>query len=1797
MPVYPPVPPVGLGYGGASYAYSPYGGGAFPRQPIPPSGGYGGASYAYSSYGSLDSTPPRVSSVVSIDAYTVEVYFSEEIRDDAALTDPVNYVFASVNGVPLTTSSITGGTAGDHGGYTTVLVTHSGSTLGGKYTLTVSNLSDIVGNNINLLSSAARTGAFLSYGEAATYTVTPVDGTTLEVAFFRPGTAVALDMLTEAEFTPGIEQVSAYEIATDYPVNMVVETVTHPVGGDASLAMLTVSAQTSANYNVSISPAAAIEYDGSYLPSAATEFTGVEVGTGSSAAGAVTGLVLTKGAGVLYGWAFQDDTGKVTGTSSYRLDAVLDPSTALYVPALYDTALASLSFADGVTQVDITLARVAGIDIIQVSSGAYSSSFSYAWSTGPFSVTLIRNQKAGNFAILINGVPMVSEAVGSFTGIPAISPGAQLLLASAYAISGFTLTSIEVTSSQTVFTSAWNFLHGVSGSFTGSSMLANDRLLTQRGPLVKGWGDATPATAADVEVRVNGVAVDIDTVNPYTGTIYPAIPIPRTTPGTVTVEVDYKWFPAPQFELAGLNTPGLILNKWDLPRGHTAGAVSPTPSTATGAIDTARFPMAIVLGPEQRILPVEIGHRYMGFEREYTAALNSPTTLLLNQNPHRVSVPGLESSCSEASAYFDGNSVPTSADPAWELDGTDSGSIQGDGTYLLVDESSGSYGAGTAAVYYREENFTCQSTVRLTGRLKVSDYELDGVFTGVGFGFHDNFRLYLAGLLEVNGLKHVGLLKNASAPHEEDSWEIGPAVTVTITSENTFTVDSTVFPSVAEPGSSLQILTGNQAGTYTIAECGIDDYDGTVTVVITGSFPADISQEGNDTATVVFEVDWESVNTTFRMVAVSSEDDAERSVELYVGGSLTEQAVTLTGTEVSALPADTALLIPTGDKGRIMWGSFSREATNSTRWSLCRYSLVPDSLTASVRGIVVATEMSDLPEQDSNHEWFFTNRFGYSEIDGTGDTMLLKSTSADPLGVLDLTYGYARLEPSLTNKVFADVDGHFKVESGILGAGDATLLVRDTVREVGLTTLVYKEGYGTGDYRRLVEMPSASLSGLLSPTAAGWTVESGNTLNTPTVRGQQFTLDKSSGDAGFWATSLGVSTEDSGARIIEARLAVTAYSPSSGFGGPTWGAHVGSGPFYDVRVALGGTTPSVRLLDSTGAIHATFAFDFTDGEFHTYRVIANPTVGTVVLIIDDVTQGSVALPLFAAVANNLTVRVGAQGSSGSSTSVWDSFHVHALPVASVKRTLGVYVSGSRTSIDSYAVPRTDSTDADNSEAGATIQEMDWTSYVQVRVHLDQTWGVSIYRPDLAPPPWFTGDFTTRITDPTAAWINVEYGHLPTHADAVGRVSFGALDPRSITQQRWKELRYRLYNTPTEDYIAPQGMVLNRYNVIHSGEFLTDTTPEVVVVNSLTSRLVSIRSAHMNASRVFVVMVDNVVISSTLWSFDPDTQLLTLTDDLPSASYPVTITFAPAKPVTDTYLCNQPFSGSVTRLNEGTPPYPKSQVATATREEVFGSQINDPSDTLGDVDFILNDPYRTVAFTDPEGAIYEELSFCEVDNGGTYGNLSFACDGPAPGCGLVGLELSGSAYYDQFSVPGGPGGPLGAASPVISGTAAFFKQSSILHWSGGQYTDGTLGPGTAILYPNFQGANPNGGAIATRMGLNQETKIELRVTTPYAENVDIPSMIDDNTPPSSPDPDADPNVDGVPGVAGNGAVAVRVIEYGSTGVSRIGPWGGLEALSIDSLLAGGSQLVGNEFTLNGGAQLPGPTVTDSQVEAA
>lgn len=1765
VPVYIP----GLspyGYGGSQYGYSPYGSGVFPRPPIAVDGGYGGQQYGFNSYGSLDIYLPRISSAVSLDGFRIEVFFSEEVRDDAALVDADNYTLTPTLGAPSTVLSVAKGTAGVYGGYTSVILTHSGTTLGGEYVLTATTIADPVGVSL------------LTLGDVPSVEVHPTE-TTIELTFVDSNSNPQ-DMVTEATVSPGIEDADAYSLTTDYPAIPVMGAVTHPVGGDASRVDIEVANTTSTTYTLVVGPATAINYDATALPSDDPGFTGTELGSGVSSI-VEAGLQLSKASGVTYGWGFADTSGRLLPSSTFRMDIDFDLSGSSVSPALYDALFATASFCDGAFQVDVAVQRVGGLDVISVTSGAFSRQVPASWSAGATTLSMVRNHQAGLVSVLVNDTPLITAAVAAMTGPPVIAAGCSFLLSTNYTLSAFLITSVGVTSTQTVFTTAWNFLHNVTAAFIGAG-LSRSAILTERGPLVKTWGDATPATKNDVEVRVNGTAVEIDSVNPYTGVIYPTIPIPLAAPGTNTVEMDYAWMPNPTVVMASLNTAGLVTNKSDIHVGNTAPSTNPNPASSTGAPDRQRFPYTVVIGPHDRPKPRLIGHRYLGFERNYSALTNSPTTLLTNADPHRVAKPGMEAYCSVDTAGWEAEVLPGDEVTPWSFEGMDTGSLVGDGTYTLIDASAGTFADGTAAVYSRDIAVDCAIAPALAARYVIDAYDPDGVFTGVGFGFHHNYALYLVGNLVVNGLRHVGILLDPENPHLVESWSLGPTATITLTSDTTFTVPSDEWPGNIETGDQFQILDGSQAGIYTIAQCGIDDYNGTVTVTITGgTFPADITLEGNDTAVVVFETKWDESPISYRLVA----DTSTSTATLFIGGTLADGVVTVENLTAN-IPAETALLIPTGDTGRTMFGSFSREATNTTTWSFFRHNITPESLIVTGQGFVSDTDFSSADLSS----WFLTNSFGFSEVDTGAGKMLLKSLSGSD--TFDLSYGFAQLEPFLSRPNLADLDVEFRVEHASL---PATLVarMRDDLRDIRLAALLFRN---TGAGFALVNLPRLSVSGLQTLVQEGWSAVGVPTF-TEAVRGELLTHTQTTGQYGTYRATIDTADTDAdNGRALEVRFRVDSYTadPGTGLLGAFLGFNVDDGgTVRRVGFALQ-SSPSFKLvLTSEGTTEvASFPLSWDDGEFHSLRIAADVTAGSVTVIADDTVLGSAALNLFTTDADGGTedsVYAKMVGTTRATVVTWDAFSVTGLPLASYDRTLGLWSRGDVDDIDSYVIPRTDGLSVKNSSASAAIESWDWTSYVSVRLHLDPTWGVSLFRPDLPLPATYTGTYATETTDPTAAWVNIEYKYIPRHTDVVGSIYFGSLDSRDISTQRWDRVKYRIYNVPDENYIAPQGMVTNRFNVIHSGELNTDTTPEVVVVSSLTSTIVSVRSANITASRVFFVQVDGVVLGMSAWSFDADSQLITLASPLPDNRYPVTITLAPGKPVTTTYLQRPAVSESVTLLNEGTPPFPKSQIANADRSLIEGDPNNDPSTALNaNAGFVTAEPWNIVSFDNVADTLYEELSFFELDDGGATGWIKMICDGPAPEEGWIELSLDGTpgAYTDH---------------PVsVKGTKSAFDPTLVFIPAGGVHAGTAVAGGVspkvsklAVVPATWQGTR---GAGETPMFMAVNSELRVRLVDVQEDTVDIAGTWSDNVPPSVIGP-VETNPSGTPGVEGHGAVLVELADYSGDGVSRVGPWGGIATLEPNSLVAGGAALTGAEFTPVGGVALPGPTRTTQVVEAS
>jgi len=1776
LPVYlPSLTLGGLGYGGAPYGYSPYSLGGPLSLPTPAFGGYGGNAYGLDPYGSVDFTSPEVSGSSSLNGFEVEIFFTKGMKDDPALFDTANYVISSLFGVPLSPVSVAGGTPGEYGGWTSVILTHTGSTLGGRYDVTASGIQDLDGNII-----LPTVTSFFAYGdEASTGTSLPLPDNGKRVQLdFVDSFGFPQNLLTEAQFSPGVDDPSTYEIEGSYPILPVVSSATQDPSV-LSRVTLEVNNMTSITYQLLVGPSLAYDYPGNILPDDSVDFSGVEVGTGSSSASALSGLLLSKALLDIYGWRLLDISGRILPASTFRADFLFDASTASISPPVVASTLAIFSVCDGAVQVDIYVGDTLGSKTLTVVSGAFSASVPFSWDSGACELSLIRNQRGGFYSLLANGTPLATFAIASATGSPTFAPGTQAVLGPQHAVSLFKIRDIRVTSSTTLFTSAWNFIHGLTVPFVGSPLLTRDRIITKRGPLVRGWGDPTPAEKQDVAVRVNGIPVEVAGVNPYVGEIYLLVPIPLTAPGFSTVEADYIWFVNPAFEFAGLNTRGLGLNIWDRAVGHTAGALAPLPGNSNGATKNNRFPMGVVLGPYTRPSPKQVAHRYIGFQKGgYSALLNEPTTLLLNRNPHAISIGKVSATALQQTGIFNGRTLPGAATTPWELVGVDTGGLVGDGTYRVVDALSGPYGVGQAAYYRRLLDLSLTGVVTEVGRFKVESWTADGVFTGVGFGVYSGNHLFFVGAILVSGVKHLGILINGEDPQLEASWKIGPAALATAISQTQISVSSSEFPLGVKPGSRFRIASGNQAGVYTIAQCGVEASSGKILLTLTSSLPADIDLWGNSEFEILFEVSWEELVSIRAQVSY-----LEGSGVAYLGGS-----VSGTIGEVSPLPAypaQTSLILPALDEGVALWGSISRRAKNSSIWDFSQYVYVPERVLNTVQGLTVNTDMSVVPQGDPDAPWFIRGGYGLAQVQPAGNQTLIKSTSAPLAPGIDLAYSYERVEPYFSNKVTLDLTTTFKVESGRLGAGDVEVILDDGERSVLFKTLLFVQGTypiatGIETGRRLVpNLPQASVSGLQVPEDAGWTKTGVSGLPVYIAEGQKLLLQKSSSAELFWNKGIpdpvtvsyqGLISE----AVIQISSGTSVGSPGIGLG---FGCRVRNSPTNTRLVLVGFSTGSVRLLDRNLNVVLSTPFAWEDGNTHTYRILLDPGANNVVLLIDDVVITSTFLNSFVQGTEAPEALLRMFGSGEFAAHVYSTSCIPLRPVAkigsTIGRTFGILLrEGNPGTIDGYRIPRFDTSGAPNSSLAASPVPMDWRNPLLSRLYLDPEWGVCFYRPDIPLPPSATANFATQTTNPSEAWVSVEYSELPVNKKSRGTILFGSPNPQAISQSRWDFLRYQIRGDIDGFGIAPQNMVINRAFTFTSGEFLKDKVPEIRTIPSRTTTLVRVSDSAIYASRVFVVQVGGIVLSATDWSFDPVTQILVLNTPLPESPYPVTVTFVAGAPYTKEYLCSQPLQNSPTILNVGTPPVPKSRDLPSTREVLPAVPI--PPDF-----------HQFIGFHDTPESIYASVEFCEREEGEDV-YISPICDGPGPGLGLAEIELSGSFTANEFSVEGGPGGTWGGRSPVISGSSTHFNQSSILIASGGSYTDGNLGPVGIVLYPNARANNwdPLAGSSGS-MGMNQDFAMSLVYTTPYAEVWEVDGVFGDNVPPSSANPDLSPNPDGIPGVFGNGAAAYIFEDSSTSPFSRLGPWVGLPDLSVLSLLGGGLPLSGIELTLEGGAPLP------------
>lgn len=1723
-----PSPP-GKGYG---FGYSPYGGALYPKVPFPPEHGYGAEGFGTGPYGHADKQAPKIASAVPLDGYWLRVYFDEpvfaaELKEAAKWVieadfgyNPIVNAFREPRGFKGTDPE----TGGEATLVTSIDLKHSGTVLGDRYRITCEEGTTgfFRDQACNRTYAPYNEASFIGLSSKLQYSISVNDESDLVVLFDTP-MGVGLD--DTASFV--------IENPSDYPVSPVIQSAT-PIDANGKLtsldvpelsrpkrAILKTHGLTSLDYDLIAGPAESILYD----PENGLPSTGAtEMGTGESVVQAAMAnanpamLLLNKPAGAPYGWHFTEtDTSRFGSDSVFRMDFAMAAHLAVWKPEPMDGNVMGVHVCDGDVQVSLLFGRVTGSDFLTIYSGGTNISVPCAWSLSNSVVSLVRNPLIGLWTVLHNGTPLITFALADLNGAPSMEAGLQFVIASAVEVSNMCVVGLSLTASKSLYTGIGNFVHEISHSFHGTDHLTMPSLRTKRGPLTKGWGDSRPATSEDVEVRVNGVEVAVKNVNPYLGEVYTEVPIPRMPKGEMSVEVDYKWFPTARMEMASLNTMGLVLNKWDIRSGRDSS--SDALKGVGGSKEGERFPMCLSLGKAPEWNPKWISHRHIGFDRAYTAALNEPTSLVLNANPHLYAPPRTTLEFGLLDGRYEGEEDYSD----WVRSGAVLEPVARGMGYTALKTKTWGY------VYQWTPMALSPGVVSIAARTIAPPLpDSPGVTVGPCLVSHDNDRLKCVAALRLGDLEHFGILEGED-PNDESSWKIGPASYSSFASQSHIVVPAGELPQLFDVGGRLQIRKGSQAGVYVCTSVESLS-DGSTQLGIYPPLPTDIDTWEADAATVLFDASWSTGPFTWGMEAVSNGP----GIELSFSGAV---AATLS-TPVEGPPIDSIPDLKDTEHGQVVWGHPLTWSDYRSAWSFVRYAVTPHERLRSSGGHLTSAELQKLPEEEGG--WWRTSPLGDAKPNGDGTiTLRAEAFSTD----LSDAAAYGRVDPLIPASSTVEVQGRFKVQGAGCGWGDAGFTVKGPTRDVRLVALLYANN---GQSNQLLSMPVVSLTG----TRFGSIYWDQSSMGSLGIRNEGRVV-RLTGDG----TGSGSITRDlrlvapfrNGVnRLMEARLSLQSNSDAVEDVGVAFSMSAGPDGRF---VALSFLNAPRRVALSSGEGHLVeVECDWT--QEHTYQVIAeHSTEPHVTLSIDGENKGSASLLDFRSGGNLRTVGVQSYG-----TNPWEmelsALSVSVLPPRKARRTLGIYKGGPAHSIDSYVIPRDDiwKDSIRNSNKMSSFIEMDWRQWTHVRLTVDPTWGVSLLRPDLPLPPAFdeTGR-ATEWTNPTAAWATLEWGDVPLHQHPHSRFSFGSLNAASMATVDWDYFKYRVFIGQDEGKATLRGAVLNRWNLVTSGELGQDLTVDEAHITMDEEGHASLREAHINANRIFSVAVGQMVLPRTRWSFNKAEQKLTVDRPDDSLGNALVVKFSPGTPVTSTYLEKQPLHDGVTNLNEGTPPMSWTRSRPWLRGYLPASRINEVSDTLNiDADFVLNDPLGSVTFGNHPADLYADVSFMEIEDHEPTGRISTADDGPAPGKGFAGLELEGRMVHDRAWETLRPDFDHGGGA-----------MGSLLHLAGGvhQHT-GVIGGGKAQqgapMWPSQPAlpTKPNQGAA--------ERQARWDIREAREETIDQPST--------------------------SGSY---VMEHGGP-YSRVGPWGGLESLESHSLLYGGPASSGTVgMVLQGGSTLPPP----------
>lgn len=1657
-----PSHPVGGGYGGvfaefAPYGLHSYGSYLFTDSPLPVSGGYGGFVYGENPYGSKEvDFAQGVSGASSLSGSEVELFFIQDLDGNSpAITDIENFTLESVAfAAPIEVVSIRierlGGTyvqgGGIVSGVVSLVLTHTGSTLGGLYRVSVKSLPTFSGQETEESSTT-----FLSRGDTAQVSVTQVTGDGLRVQFSKD--LLDEDLTTLSNYSVGLEE--------EYPVSPV---LSDPVLQGSVQVDFTLTKQTSLDYLFTAGPSQTILLEGSSLEGS----TLTDLGSGAVDHTASGVSIINSGSSV--GFSLVDESLSLVDGTTTRTDLEFN---LVLASSLADETTFEVVWQDSLTLLTLYLSTDKNGDgIFRVVSGGFDTSVSATWDDQTHTLSIVRNIKSGAFVFLLDDLPLISTAIANISGPSDDVPSLRVRLLS---LGQAIVSKVDVSASETLYTLDWNFIHNQTSPFTGSDDKAVQFLQTRKGPLVRGWGDGRPARVEDVSVYLGGVAVEVSQVNPFLGRIYLSTPIPRMSeddPERV-LSVDYTWMRDTHYQVK-LGVEGLVLGQFIRNQGKNTA-----PTGELGVAKTQRFHFGSHIGFLALKQPQQIAHRFTALAREESSLLGLPSTLVLGGHVNRNL---LVAEHVDTQGQYLGISFPEKSITPW------GGFVSGEVSEGLLDLTEG--------LMTRFETFSSSGKVQYACRFESSSTQ-QGIFQGVVFGFYTETSMVLCAPLLVNDVRHIGLLKDPSNLYALDSWSFASTSTLTTETSTQGLFSAPTVPQLLGVGSRFQVLSGDQSGVYTITaleEATVRVLGSVIRVQFDPPLPENIDSFGNAYPEVSFEIDYQTTRT-FKLDALVGSDLSLDSLSLDVSGL------------GSTLSFDALLPPPTifpesNPQGAFFWGHLSEGVASS--WSFVRYAKTTDQIFQTGRLAEIYANMDILPEE-ADVAWSFSGS-GSRSVDSSSLT-LKSDTNLFPVS-------YGAVEGFLTRESVTDLRAKAKVVDTPYGIGDLSLFLCDKTKFISLNSLLLVE---TDTLRQLLTLPNISFHGRGLPVDQGWS---------------------SSGSGSFLSqeTFLRAESDVSWSKVLDSSLSsgvVLSYSAEV----VTSTAEVVLDLFDGTttrRFQVQTTSTQAQVLGSDGSVLVSYAI--TAPSKHTYKFHLDTDSDAMTFSFDGTPQAP-SVPLTSLPQGDVD-----GGCVFTQTGSVDWYYINAsrLEPSGTQKTLGI-LKDSRypLDIDSYELPRTDASPLPNSSlVGPEIETMDWTVEMALRLHKDPAWGVTLYRPDLAAPPYYTPEdgsvgsgFISTTSEPSLGWINVEYAELPLCEDVIGSFRFGSLQAPSLAQTEWSEVHTRTFKHPDKEEPLPIKGVLGRFHVVNSSEYRNDRNLESATVKPKTSKVLDLNETHVYASSIYKVVDGSDVYTSESFLFENNQ--ITLIEETFSTESVKVLFVVDERVVTKTYLENAPLEDSNTILREGTPSFVSSMSPSFSLETAQGSALDDSVDLNTPLDYL-----NTVE----EGRLVCINTFQKAK--GTEGLLSLHCDGGVSegASGYLTSEESEGVFDNEGSQVDSLGSVVGGEvfefsgsafedkipSPFSSHTSRSSLPLPVMYASGGRYLNASLNGSNEL-----SGYTPAGGVFAGGGSVEVPEQIQMNLSQG-------PSFEDSlNTPTSS-------------------FVSGSIVHPAS--YSRFGPWGGLDTLT-------------------------------------